>query len=86
MRGSRCDAPAPNPLRQLIDPLDWVGFPYCEATSIAPGIHGEPGLTTDNDVVLLLRAQDFSDFCSEFPEEIFYGPPAETLRVDKDGP
>jgi hypothetical protein len=43
-------------------------------------------LTTDNDVVLLLRAQDISGLCSEFPEEFFYEPPEETLRVDKSGP
>ena len=74
--------PAPNPLRPFIDPLERLGLPYCVTGSVAAGIYGEPRLTADIDVVLLLQAQDIANLCAVFPEEIYYVPPGETLLAE----
>ena len=81
-RAERCDVPAPNPLRPFIDPLERLGLPYCVTGSVAASIYGEPRLTADIDVVLLLQAQDIENLCAVFPEEVYYVPPEETLLAE----
>jgi hypothetical protein len=76
--------PAPNPLRPFIDPLERLGLPYCVTGSVAASIYGEPRLTADIDVVLVLQAQDIANLCAVFPEEIYYVPPEETLLAETD--
>jgi hypothetical protein len=47
--------PAPSPFAPFIDPLERLGLPYCITGSVAASVYGEPRLTADIDVVLLLR-------------------------------
>jgi len=74
--------PAPSPLAPFIEPLERLGFPYCITGSVAASVYGEPRLTADVDVVLLLRAADLPALRAAFPEASYYVPPEETLRVE----
>jgi hypothetical protein len=74
--------PAPDPLAPFLDPLERLGLPYCVTGSVAASVYGEPRLTADIDVVLLLRADDIAALQAAFPEEAYYVPPEETLRLE----
>ena len=74
--------PAPDPLAPFLEPLDRLGLPYCITGSVAASVYGEPRLTADIDVVLLLRAADIVALRSAFPESDYYVPPDETLRLE----
>ena len=47
--------PAPSPFAPFIEPLERLGIPYCITGSVAASVYGEPRLTADIDVVLLLQ-------------------------------
>lgn len=74
--------PAPSPLAPFLDPLERLGFPYCITGSVAASVYGEPRLTADIDVVLLLRVEDIAALRAAFPENAYYVPPEETLRLE----
>ena len=74
--------PAPDPLAPFLEPLERLGLPYCVTGSVAASIYGEPRLTADIDVVLLLRIRDIVALRSAFPEASYYVPPDETLRLE----
>jgi hypothetical protein len=78
--------PVPSPLQPFIEPLERLGLPYCVTGSVAASIYGEPRLTADIDVVLLLRAHDIVRLCAAFPEENYYVPPIETLLAEAQRP
>jgi hypothetical protein len=46
--------PAPGPLAPFLEPLERLGIPYCITGSVAASVYGEPRLTADVDVVVLL--------------------------------
>jgi len=73
--------PAPSPLAPFIEPLERLGIPYCITGSVAASVYGEPRLTADIDVVLLLRAGDIGALREAFPDAEYYVPPDETLRL-----
>lgn len=50
--------PAPDPFAPFLDPLERLALPYCITGSVAASVYGEPRLTADIDVVLLLTAHD----------------------------
>lgn len=74
--------PAPDPFAPFIEPLERLALPYCITGSVAASVYGEPRLTADIDVVLLLKAQDIGALRSAFPETDYYVPPEETLREE----
>lgn len=74
--------PAPSPLAPFIEPLERLGVPYCITGSVAASVYGEPRLTADVDVVLLLRSADIAALQEAFPESAYYVPPEETLRLE----
>ena len=43
-----------SPLAPFLEPLEALGLPYCITGSVAASVYGEPRLTADIDVVLLL--------------------------------
>ncbi len=73
---------APDPFAPFLGPLERLGFPYCITGSVAASIYGEPRLTADIDVVLLLRLRDVAALRMAFPDSEYYVPPDETLRVE----
>lgn len=74
--------PAPDPLAPFLDPLERLGLPYCVTGSVAASVYGEPRLTADIDVVLLLAAADIEALRRAFPQSEYYVPPDETLRFE----
>lgn len=74
--------PAPEPLAPFLDPLEALGLPYFVTGSVAASVYGEPRLTADIDVVLLLKLQDVGRFRSAFPESMYHVPPDEFLRLE----
>jgi hypothetical protein len=74
--------PAPDPFAPFLLPLERLGLPYCVTGSVAASIYGEPRLTADIDVVLLLGAGDIAALRAAFPESSYYVPPDEALRVE----
>ncbi len=74
--------PVPSPLQPFIEPLERLGFPYCITGSVAASIYGEPRLTADIDVVLLLRAFDVVALREAFPDALYYVPPDETMIAE----
>jgi hypothetical protein len=78
--------PVPNPFRPFIDPLEQLRLNYCVTGSVAASIYGEPRLTADIDVVLLLPIAAIRGFCVAFPEQQYYVPPLETLMAEAQRP
>jgi hypothetical protein len=74
--------PAPSPLAPFLDPLESLGLPYCVTGSVAASVYGEPRLTADVDIVLLLRLRDIAALRQAFPDDLYYVPPDETLRLE----
>jgi hypothetical protein len=78
--------PAPSPLAAFLDPLERLGLAYCITGSVAASVYGEPRLTADIDVVLVLAASDLATLRAAFPEEHYYVPPDELLRLELSRP
>ena len=74
--------PAPELLAPFLEPLERLGLPYCVTGSVAASVYGEPRLTADIDVVLLLKISDIAAFRSAFPDSAYHIPPNETLRLE----
>ena len=74
--------PARSPLATFIEPLERLDLPYCITGSVAASVYGEPRLTADIDVVLLLQGEDIPALRAAFPESQYYVPPQETLRLE----
>jgi hypothetical protein len=74
--------PARSPLAPFLEPLERLGFPYCITGSVAASVYGEPRLTADIDVVLLLKTQNVARLRAAFPEAEYYVPPPETLLIE----
>lgn len=71
--------PAPSPLASFLEPFERLGLPYCVTGSVAASVYGEPRLTADIDIVLLLQAQDLAALRGIFPESDYYVPPDEAI-------
>lgn len=63
-------------------PLEVAGLGYFVTGSVASMIYGEPRLTLDVDIILTLSQADLKKFIAAFPEEAFYIPPLEVLRIE----
>ena len=74
--------PARSPLAPFLEPLERLGLPYCVTGSVAASVYGEPRLTADIDVVLLLAPGDIQRLRAVFPEAEYYVPPQETLLAE----
>jgi hypothetical protein len=74
--------PAPDPLAPFLEPLERLALPYCITGSVAASVYGEPRLTADIDIVLLLGVRDLAALRAAFPETEYYVPPDETLRLE----
>ena len=74
--------PAPSPLAPFLEPLERLGLPYCVTGSVAASVYGEPRLTADIDVILLLKIRDLTALRAAFPDAAYYVPPDETLRLE----
>jgi hypothetical protein len=50
--------------------------------SVASTLYGEPRLTHDIDLVILLKRPEILNFISLFPSEDFYCPPREVIQIE----
>jgi hypothetical protein len=74
--------PVPDPLAPFLEPLERLALPYCVTGSVAASIYGEPRLTADVDLVLLLKAGDLDALLAAFPDSSYYVPPREHIRLE----
>jgi hypothetical protein len=73
---------ARDPFAPFPEPLERLGLPYCVTGSVAASVCGEPRLTAEIDVVLLLRTGNLAQAPSGIPETEYYVPPEETLLIE----
>ena len=72
----------PDLLEIFISPLEAGGFNYFITGSVASTLYGEPRLTHDIDLVIMLKVTEITTFIHAFPDSDFYCPPSEVIRVE----
>lgn len=74
------------PERNLIEPfiarLNGLGLVYMVTGSTAGTVYGEPRLTHDVDLVVVLPPGEVEAFVAAFPTDEFYCPPADVLAIE----
>ena len=76
--------PSHNTLLDIfITPLNRAGIKYMVTGSVASICYGEPRMTHDIDLVVMLTDKDISKLTELFPEDKFYLPPDEVLKIEK---
>ena len=72
--------------RSLVDTfvsrLEKLEIPYVVTGAVASIIYGEPRLTNDVDLIMMMKTQDIERFVQAFPSTEFYCPPAEVLKIE----
>ena len=68
--------------RHYIDPLNQLGLEFVVTGSIAAIFYGEPRLTHDIDIILLLQRNDVERFCEKFHIDNYYCPPPEVIEIE----
>lgn len=63
-------------------PLDRLRIPYMISGSVAAIIYGEPRLTNDVDLIVVLNRENGAALADAFPLSDFYCPPAEVIAVE----
>ena len=71
-----------NPFLEFTRRFEELGLKYMVTGSVAAAIYSEPRFTNDIDIVALLREGDIARLVEAFPEEEFYVPPPEVIRVE----
>jgi len=66
----------------FVSRLNKAGIPYMITGAVASIIYGEPRLTNDLDLVVLMKTGDIEKFVQAFPSAEFYCPPSEVLRIE----
>ena len=67
----------------FIIPLNDAEIKYMVTGSVATICYGEPRMTHDIDLVVMLTDEDISKLATVFPEDKFYLPPTEVIKVEK---
>lgn len=62
--------------------LNSLGVAYMVSGSVAVIIYGEPRLTHDVDLIVVLEREDIARLREAFPPAEFYCPPAEVIEVE----
>jgi hypothetical protein len=62
--------------------LNTLGVPYMVSGSVAVIIYGEPRLTHDVDLIVVLDREHIARFREVFPPAEFYCPPTEVIAVE----
>ncbi|HMP72239.1 MAG TPA: hypothetical protein PKE55_03155 [Kiritimatiellia bacterium] len=63
-------------------PLNALGVDYMVTGSIAATYYGEPRLTNDVDIVIVIDSSQIASFARHFPPGDFYCPPPEIIRIE----
>ncbi len=73
---------APDLLDLFVAPLERSGIEYMVTGSVASTLYGEPRLTHDVDMVLVLHTGEVDRFRRIFPDSDYYCPPADIIRIE----
>jgi hypothetical protein len=72
--------------RSLVDTfvsrVEKLEMPYVVTGAVASIIYGEPRLTNDVDLIMMMKTEDIERFVQAFPSTEFYCPPAEVLKIE----
>ena len=71
-----------NLYRLFTDRINEKKIPYAITGSVAAIIYGEPRMTHDIDIVIDANTGRVEDFIKAFPQNEFYCPPAEVLKIE----
>ncbi len=74
--------PEPEPFLIFVKKFNELKVPYMVTGSIAGIIYGEPRLTNDIDFVVKLFGSRISALCKAFPDDEFYCPPEDVIRIE----
>jgi hypothetical protein len=66
----------------FVRPLNSLGVRYFVGGSVAATMYGEPRLTADVDIVVVLRFDDLARLETIFPEPAYYCPPPDVIAVE----
>ncbi len=66
----------------FINPIHRNDIPYMVTGSVAGMIYGEPRLTNDVDVVVMLNSEQISRLHAIFPSPCYYCPPDDVIFVE----
>ena len=73
---------APEPFLLFTRVLNQLGIPYMISGSVAAIFYGEPRMTNDVDIIVLLKKSDLPNLASAFPLDAFYCPPEEVMSEE----
>ena len=62
--------------------LESLGVRYMVTGSVASIFYGEPRLTHDINIVLLIGPLQVNRFIAAFPDEEYYCPPSEVIQIE----
>ena len=72
--------------RSLVDTfvsrLEKLEIPYVVTGAVASIIYGEPRLTNDVDLIVMMKTEDIEKFVQAFPSTEFYCAPVEVLKIE----
>lgn len=74
--------PNPEPFVIFTRTLTRLGLPYMISGSVAAIFYGEPRMTNDVDIIVLLKEVDLACLAAAFPMEEFYCPPEEVMKSE----
>ena len=74
--------PPPEPFRIFTRKLEELGLRYMVSGSVAAIYYGEPRLTNDVDIILLMTSADIPRLAEAFPATDFYCPPQEVITAE----
>jgi hypothetical protein len=72
----------PTLITLFVAPLNRLGIPYMVTGAVAAALYGEPRLTRDIDLVVVLHLRDAGRFIAAWPEQEFYVPPLDALEEE----
>ncbi|MBK9033983.1 MAG: hypothetical protein IPL61_22400 [Myxococcales bacterium] len=72
----------PSLIAPFVARLNGLGVVYMVTGSTAGTIYGEPRLTHDVDLVVILPPRDVAAFAAAFPDDEFYCPPEDVLAIE----
>ena len=74
--------PGPSLTAIFASRLNRAGIPYIITGAVASIIYGEPRLTHDLDLVVMMKDEDIERLVQAFPSTEFYCPPPEVLTIE----
>jgi hypothetical protein len=74
--------PEPDLIELFVQPLNRLQIRYVISGSVASMLYGEPRVTHDIDLVVMLRQKDLIQLAEVYPTPAFYLPPTEVIAIE----